>query len=117
VEFLVFRQGSRDHALAEIGFDQDQRLAFRRLAVADAADEQGGMRPGRLRQILDDAGNVVVALDQQHVARLQSRAQGRWIARRIGLVALHRLLKIAGDHAPDAVEHKAHSPRPPDFCP
>ena len=71
--YLDKRHG--DNAGIEIGLDQNQRLALAGLAIADAADKQRGMRPGRLRQILDDAGNVIVAFDQQHVARLQGGAQ------------------------------------------
>ena len=75
------------------------------------------MRPGRLREIFDDAGNVVVALDQQHVAGLQGGAQGG-IARREGLIALHRLFQIAGQTCPTPSSTKliASSPLPGTFC-
>ena len=97
----IFRQRRADHALADIGLDQHQRLAVRGVAVADRPDIERGMRPGRLREILDDAGDVVVAFDQQHVAGLERGAQRLRIARREGLVALRRLLQIAGDGSPD----------------
>ena len=103
----IFRQRRPDHALAEIGFDQNQRFAVGGLAVADAPDIKRGMRPGGLGEIFDDAGNVVVALDQQHVARTQGGAQRRGIARREGLIALHRLFQIAGENMPNAIEHES----------
>ena len=104
----IFRQRRTDHAFAEIGFDQNQRLAVFGLAVADAADIERGMRPGGLGEIFDDAGDVVVAFDQQHVAGLQRVLQGGKVARREGLIALHRLFQIAGQKLPDSVEHEAH---------
>ncbi len=71
------------------------------------------MRPGRLREIFDDAGNVVVAFDQQHVAGLGALARKRvGIARREGLVARHRLFEIAGDDTPDSVGHVTFMSRP-----
>ncbi len=70
------------------------------------------MRPGRLRQILDDAGNVVVAFDQKHVAALERMTQRIRIARRERLIAVHRLLQIAGDKPPDSIEQCAHAGLP-----
>src|SRR5580704_6875736 len=66
------------------------------------------MRPRRLREIFDDAGNVVVAFDQEHVAGRERLAQSVRIARRERLIAAHRLLKIAGDQLPEAIAHSAH---------
>ncbi len=71
------------------------------------------MRPGRLREIFDDAGNVVVAFDQQHVAGLQHRAQRIRLARRERLVAVLRLFQIAGKKLPDAFECPTHRHRVP----
>ena len=104
----IFRQRRRHHALADIGLDQHQRLAVRGLALADRPDIERGMRPGRLREIFDDAGNVIVAFDQQHVARPQRRAQGVGIARRERLIALRRLFQIMGEKPPDPVGHPTH---------
>ena len=106
----IFRQGCCDHAFADIGFDQHQRLAVRGGAIADRPDIKRGMRPGRLRQVLDDAGNVVVAFDEDHVAGLERCEQRRGIGRREGLVALRRLFQIAGENAPDSVRHETHVP-------
>ena len=75
MEAGIFRQRCGDHALADIGFDQDQRLAVGGGAIADRPDIERGVRPGRLREIFDDAGDVVVAFDQQHVAGLASVAR------------------------------------------
>src|SRR4051794_6034923 len=73
------------------------------------------MRPGRLREIFDDAGNTVVAFDQEHVALLDDPAQILGIAGRERLIARHFLLKVAGDQLANGVEGDAHdlsSPRP-----
>src|SRR5258707_240014 len=71
----IFRQRRRRHALADIGLDQDMRFAIGLGRAVDQADKQRGMRPCGLRQVFDDAGNPVVALDQQHVARFDDAAQ------------------------------------------
>ena len=71
------------------------------------------MRPGGLGEILDDAGDVVVALDQQHVARPQHGAQRVGIARRERLVARLGALQIAGDLLSDAAKHPVHDSRFP----
>ena len=49
---------------------------------------------------------------EQHVAGLQRMAQRLGIARRERLVAAHRLVQIAGDQPPDAIEHPAHGRLP-----
>ena len=54
------------------------------------------MRPGRLGEIFDDAGDVVVAFDQQHVAGLRASAQRVGIARRERLVAAARASADSG---------------------
>ena len=74
------------------------------------------MRPGRLGQVFDDAGDVIVALDQEHVAGLQRLAQRVGIARRERLIAVNRLLQIAGDQPPNAIEHPAHWSRDLPAC-
>ena len=71
----IFRQRRRDHAVADIGLDQHMRLAVWFLRAVDRTDIERGMRPGRLGQVFDDAGDAVVAFDQQHVARLDDAAQ------------------------------------------
>ena len=70
------------------------------------------MRPSRLGEVFDDAGNVVIALDQQHVAGSQRLAQRLGIARRKRLVAGNGLVQVAGDHAPNSIEHPAHGGLP-----
>src|SRR5271163_2605757 len=84
------------------------RLAVSFLRAVDRSDIEGGMRPRRLGQIFDDAGNAIVAFDQQHVALLDQVAQMRGIAGRKRLVARYLLLKVAGNHFADHVEHDAH---------
>src|ERR1700680_2134872 len=84
------------------------RLALARGAPLDRPDVERGMRPGRLRQVLDDAGNAVVAFDQQHVARPERRAQPIGVARRERLVAAQRLFQITCDRTAETVEHPAH---------
>ena len=54
--------------MPSFGLDQRVRLAVRGGAVVERTDIERRMRPGRLGEILDDAGNVIVAFDQQHVA-------------------------------------------------
>ncbi len=74
----------------------------------DRADIERGMRPGGLREILDDAGNPVVAFDQQDVALLDNAPQMFRVARRERLIARHFLLKVARDQLADGIEHCAH---------
>ena len=116
----IFRQRRRGHSLADIGLDQDMRFAVGLGRAVDRADEQRGMRPGRLRQVFDDAGNPVVALDQHDVAGLHDAAQMFGIARREWLIARHLLLKVPRDPLADGIEHDTHdnSPRRPSrpFC-
>jgi hypothetical protein len=70
------------------------------------------MRPGGLGEIFDDAGNVIVALDQQNVAGSKGVAQGRRrIAGRERLGALSRLLQVPGSQTSDVGEHPAHDTR------
>jgi hypothetical protein len=112
----ILRQRRRRHALADIGFDQDMRLAIGFHRAVDRADIKCGMRPGRLRQVFDDAGNPVVALDQQHVALLDDTPQMFGVARRERLIARDFLLKVARNQLADGIEHGAHyniSPYPP----
>src|SRR6202022_3247991 len=83
------------------------------LGAADRSDIERGMRPGRLREIFDDAGNAVVAFDQEHIAGLDDAAQVLRIAGRERLVARHLLLKVAGNQLADRIEHEAHDAIPP----
>src|SRR5258707_939975 len=78
----------------------------------DRADEQCGMRTWPLGQLFDDAGNAVVAFDQQHVALFDDAAQMFRIARRERLVARHFLLQVARDPLADDIEHDAHGVSP-----
>src|SRR5882724_1579808 len=81
----------------------------------DRADIERGMRPCGLRQIFDDAGNPVVAFHQQDIARLDKTAQMLRIAWRKRLISRHLLLKVAGDHLADGIEHDAHVGSPKDL--
>src|ERR1700727_48745 len=89
------------------------RLAVRLLRPVDRSDEQCGMRPCRLCQVFDDAGDSIVAFDQQHVARLDNAAQPVRVAGRERLIAGHFLLKIGSEPLTDRVEHYAHNAFPP----
>jgi len=96
VEAGIFGQRRGNNTLSKIGLDQDQRFAFGRRAIANRADIQRRMRPGGLGEVLDDAGDVIVSFDQEHVARLQGRAESIGIRWRKRLVALHGLFEIVG---------------------
>ena len=112
----IFRQRRRDHAVADIGFDQHVRLAVVFLRAVDRPDIERGVGPGRLGQVFDDAGDAVVAFDEQDVAGLDDAAQKFRIARRERLIARYLLLKVAGQQLADPIEHNAHnstSPRRP----
>src|SRR5215813_15493465 len=78
----------------------------------DRADIERGMGPGGLGQVLDDAGNAVVAFDEQDVAGLDDAAQIFRIARRERLIARHLLLQVAGNQLADRIEHDAHDGLP-----
>jgi hypothetical protein len=108
VIWKIFRQRRRSHAFADIGLDQDMRLAVGFRRAVDRADKKRGMRPGGLRQIFDDAGDPVIALDQQDIALLDDAAQVLRVARCERLVARHFLLKVARDELADGIEHDAH---------
>src|SRR5262249_2738792 len=108
VELAVFRQRNRHHAVFDVRLDEAMRIALLAGPAEHRADMERRMRPGGLGQVLDDAGNMVVALDQQHVAGLQGIAQRRGLARREGLVAERRPLQIPGHRAPDAVHDLSH---------
>jgi putative transposase len=112
VEAVVFRERRTDDSLPEIGFNQHQRLAVRRGALADRPDVERSMGPGGLREVLDDAGDVVVALDQQHVAGPKRGAQRVRVARRERFVARGRAFEIAGDALPEFFEHQVHDVSP-----
>ena len=74
---LVLRQRRRDAALPEVDLDQAQRLAVRRDPAERVADVERRVRPGRLGQVLDRHRDPAVALDEQHVARLQHPPERR----------------------------------------
>jgi hypothetical protein len=65
-----------------------------------------------LRQVFDDAGNPVIAFDQENIAWLHDAAQMFRIARREWLVTRHLLLKVAGNQLSDRIEHDAHDASP-----
>src|SRR5712671_1171735 len=84
------------------------RLAVRLGCPVDRTDIERGMRPGGLREIFDDAGNPVVAFDQQDIALLDNAAQMLRVARRERFVTRHFLLKVARDYLADGIENDAH---------
>jgi hypothetical protein len=108
----IFRQRRGHDAFADIGLDQHMLLAVRLERAVDRPDVKRRMRPGRLREILDDAGNAVVAFDQKHVARLNDGAKMFRIARRERLKPDSFVLKISGNQLSDRVEHEAHDRSP-----
>jgi hypothetical protein len=71
MEAEIFGERRRHHAFADIGLDQDVRLAVVCGAAQHRPDMKRRVRPGRLDKIFDDAGNVVVAFDQENIARPQ----------------------------------------------
>ena len=56
-------------------------------APGNVADVERRMRPGRHGEIFDHHRDVLVALDEEHVARPQDGAQRVGVGRRVGLVA------------------------------
>jgi hypothetical protein len=84
------------------------RLAVGLKRTVNRADVKRAMRPGGLRQVFDDAGDAVVAFDQQHVAGLDDAAQMLGIAGGKRLVARDFLLQVARNHLADRIEHYAH---------
>ena len=66
------------------------------------------MRPCGLGEVFDDAGNPVIAFDQQHIARLDHTAQMLGIAGRERLIAPDFLFQVARNQLADGVEHYAH---------
>ncbi|ODM82993.1 hypothetical protein A6452_18650 [Bradyrhizobium elkanii] len=104
----IFRQRRGGHALADIGLDQHMLFAVRLERAVDRSDKQRGVRPGRLREVFDDAGNPVVAFDQQHIAGLHDAPQMVRVARRERLVTGNFFLKVPRDPFTDGIEHYAH---------
>jgi hypothetical protein len=84
------------------------RLTVGLVRAVNRADVKRAMRPGGLRQVFDDAGDAVVALDQQHIARLDDAAQMLGVAGGKRLVARDFLLQVARNQLADGVEHYAH---------
>ncbi|MGY4317095.1 hypothetical protein ACVWW1_006422 [Bradyrhizobium sp. JR3.5] len=83
-------------------------FAVRLERAVDRSDEKRGMRPGRLREVFDDAGDPVVALDQQHIAGLHDAPQMVRVARCERLVTGDFLLQVPRDPFTDGIEHYAH---------
>src|SRR4051794_24832899 len=84
------------------------RLAIGLGRAIDRTDIEGRMRPGRLRQILDYAGDAVIAFDQPDIAFLDDAAQMFGIAGREWFIAGHLLLKVTRNQLADRIEHEAH---------
>jgi hypothetical protein len=89
------------------------RFAVLGRAAEHRPDIERRVRPGRLGEILDDAGDVVVAFDQKHVPGLERLPQRLGIARRERLEAAHRLLQVTGDQPAHAVKQSVHAGLPP----
>ena len=62
----MLRQWRRHDTLVDIGYDQDVGLVLG-CGARHRLDVQRLMRPGRLSEIFDAAGNATFALDQQNV--------------------------------------------------
>src|SRR5258707_1847392 len=98
----VFAEGNREHAMVEVGFD-DQVSSFVTVQVPIAgagvltqravADVDARMRPGALRHVLDDLGDARLALDQQHVAGPDVLLQVLEVVGNPALVAPHLLVE------------------------
>jgi PAS domain-containing protein len=108
----VFRQRRGHDALADLRLDQHVRLAVLGGASIERTDIERGVRPRRLREILDDAGDVVVALDQQDVTGLERGAQRIRSARRERLIAGRLLLQVTGKDLPEALPDPPHDVLP-----
>src|SRR5882757_8578355 len=67
------------------------------------------MRPGRLSEIFDAAGDATFALDQQNIAGSKRFAQGGRLANSERLTVVGRLLQ-PGNQTSDIVEHPVHDP-------
>src|SRR3982074_2447783 len=65
------------------------------------------MRPSRLSQIVDAAGNTTFALDQQNITGSKGVAQGRRIVRSQRLTVVGRLLQ-PGNQTSAITDHRAH---------
>ena len=61
-----FGHADQPHPLADIGLQETAGPAFRVERPLVRADEQRGMRPGRLRQVLDRQADARLAFDEQH---------------------------------------------------
>jgi hypothetical protein len=81
----IFRKRRGHDPLAQVGLDQHMRAAVGGALVEARSDIECGMRPGRLREVFDDAGDAGIAFHQQDVARLQHGFERSGIACRKGL--------------------------------
>src|SRR5690606_41231271 len=63
------------YAIDHVNVDQHLRRFAGRWRAEGVADVQGGVRPGRLGQVLDGGGEAAAALDQQHVTLAQGLVQ------------------------------------------
>jgi hypothetical protein len=107
VKLEIFQQRRRDHTLADLGLDQDVRLVLFEL-VHDRPDIERRMGPGGLGEVLDDAGNVVVAFDQEYVAGLERAGESVGIAGGERFVSARRLFQIPGKHPPNVFSSPTH---------
>src|ERR1700730_9210856 len=105
VILVLFRHRRRYDAFAELSLDQHVRLAVRSVDANERADIEGGVRPRRLGQVFDNAGEVAVALDQKDITRLERFPQCRRIAGRERLISLHRLFQIPTNRPRYMAEH------------
>ena len=116
----VLRQPDGAHTLDRVGLDQARCLAVGAGGpeVGTRPDVERGVRPGRLRQVLDRGAEAAVPLDEQHVAGPQTGTQLREVGRHRGGVhmALPRqpLREAVGEALPHrAGGHRRHQPPPP----
>ncbi len=118
VEGGVLGERHRDHPFGDVRLDQHRRV---RVAAARQriADEQAGVGPGRLGQVLDGHADPPIALDQQHVAGTHDGTQPAQIDNGKGLVGVApRLVQECGQPPSDLLRQPVeHGPPPLVSCP
>jgi len=122
VEAGILGEGRGEHALEQrldhhvLGVAPvlgDERLALGGETAQElVADVEDRVRPGALRQVLDDLAHALVAVDQDHVAGADDAQQGvEVVGQEEGVVAA-RLGERAGGQFEELVAEPAHRWRP-----
>ena len=89
--------------MQQIRFQQYGRVRIAGTAKP-VTDKERGVRPRRLRQILDRGADAAIPFDQEDIARPQTAAQLHGTARRERLVTTDRLVEVPGYGAADGLE-------------